>query len=201
VSDLSKLNTQVLSVEKELITFRSSSQLSQEIPPPSPSVADETIYILRPGEDAKLLRIWHDKILPSVTAMPSDFNGLTTMHLVRQGLSEERSMPTILISTKPGANEELLRKKISSLFKGFSVSLPGIQFEEESLRRTIDDNLPPICKARNTQSQPLPVGGASIGIYERLDCTATLGGYLMIDGRAYALTVDHIVPEVRIPGK
>jgi hypothetical protein len=39
------------------------------------------------------------------------------------------------------------------------------------------------------------MGGASIGIRDRTDCTATLGGYLNIDGYAHALTVDHIVPE------
>jgi hypothetical protein len=85
---------------------------------------------------------------------------LSSLHLIRQGLTEEQSVPTIIISTKLGASDtdkESLRKTISYLFKESARSQLRMQFEEESLRRTTKDGLPPICKARNTHFKHLLV--------------------------------------------
>jgi hypothetical protein len=117
----------------------------------------------------------------------------TDAHLL-QGANEEESFPTILISIKPETDKTLLRVKVSTLFKENLRPLLRISFEEQTLRRTMDGQ-PPICDARNTHYQLHPVGGASIGIRHTVDCTATLGGYLVIDGSTYGLTVDHLVPD------
>jgi hypothetical protein len=120
---------------------------------------------------------------------------MNSMHFFRQGVVQEDSAPTILVSTKSGANEVALRQKISDLVEESLRCSLRISFQESSVRRTINTQLPPICTPRNTSSSPYPEFGASIGIRDRDDSTATLGGFLSIDGRTLLLTVDHLIPD------
>jgi hypothetical protein len=133
------------------------SHLATIIPLGSTSSAEDPVYSLDPDIDADLLKEWHDHVLPRLTATSSRFFSLISMHLIRQGLTEEQSLPTILVSVKPGANQDYLRNNISCLFEEISRPLLRISFEEESLRRTINDGLPPICEARNAQFHTEPV--------------------------------------------
>lgn len=116
--------------------------------------------------------------------------------MLRQGISEEESSPTIIVSVdiEDEVTKKSLREEILKLFEEPVRPSLRVVFEQSSLRRTVGSLLPPICKPRNNSFQLFPQHGASIGIQHRVDCTASLGGYLIVDGQPYALTVDHIVP-------
>jgi hypothetical protein len=109
------------------------------------------------------------------------------MHLLRQGPNEEESAPGIFVSVKGAGceivDETSLRVNISALFEETLRASLRISFVQSTMRRTIDNQDPPICKPRNPHFQDKPTIGASIGIQHQVDSTATLDGYLMIDGR------------------
>ena len=154
----------------------------------------ESLFAPRSVGDAALLDHWHKIVLPTLASSPDKYEGLKSMHLFRRGIREEHSFPTILATVEGKDVEDGLREKILALFQEPIRSSLQISFEHSSLRRTVE-NLPPICNARNTSFQKYPRGGASIGIKDRVDSTATLGGFLMVDGRAHILTVDHLLPD------
>jgi len=154
--------------------------------------SNESLFALDQVDDEKLLQLWHETILQKLKS--DDYEGLNSVHLFRYGLTEEDSIPTILASVDDSSREGALREKISELFEEPQRSALRISFEQSSIRRTFGDHLPPICNARNTLFQSSPAHGASIGIRHRLDSTATLGGYVMVDDRPAILTVDHLIP-------
>lgn len=165
------------------------------IPLAATSNIDEPLFPLDTTSDAALLNHWHGSILPSITSRPAEFEGLSTAHLFRQGPTEQDSVPTILVSVSDNASELLLRERISSLVEEPLRQTLRISFETSTLRRTALDQLPPICKPRNTSFKKHPDSGVSIGIEGKTDCTATLGGFLEVDGRLLLLTVDHLIPD------
>lgn len=165
--------------------------------PITTSSEDDDIFVLREVEDSDLLYQWHNAVLTAIALQPQEFEGLASIHLIRQGLSEQDSTPTIVFSTtaEDHAIQHSLRVRISKLLDEPMRSQLKILFEESTLRRSLGDSLPPICEPRNTAFQQYPSSGASIGIQHRVDLTATLGGFLAVDGTACILTVDHIVTE------
>lgn len=166
------------------------------IPLTATSSLDEPLFPLHPTGDAELLNHWHGSMLPSITSRPAEFEGICAAHLFRQGLTEQDSVPTILVSVSNNASESTLREKISSLVDEPLRQTLRISFEASTLRRTaLDQQLPPICKPRNTSFKRHPDSGVSIGIKGKTDCTATLGGFLEVDGRLLLLTVDHLIPD------
>lgn len=152
---------------------------------------------MRVVEDADLLEVWHTAVLPIIAANLQEYQPLSSIHLLRKGLCEEDASPLILVSMKLRNQkvENLLRQDISRLIPGETRSSLMMFFESGSIRRSIGDNLPPICKARNTMRQYFPDRGASIGIENRVNLTATLGGYLVVDGEIHILTVDHLITD------
>ncbi|KAG0652958.1 hypothetical protein D0Z07_0381 [Hyphodiscus hymeniophilus] len=163
---------------------------------PSESAGDP-LFVPRQVEDAVLLDFWHRTVLPSLSSNVEKWEGLNGAHLFRQGQTERESRPVILVSIDEDSQDVTtsLRKSFSQLFDEPLRSSVVISFEESSVRRSGTRHLPPICEARNTSFQRLPIGGASIGIQGKLDCTATLGGFLLVDRSPHFLTVDHIVPK------
>jgi hypothetical protein len=115
---------------------------------------------------------------------------------VRQGVSEEESTPIILVSIACEDNDlkRQIRERISKFFEEPFISQLRISFEKSTFHRTIGHALPPICNPENNSFQESPSIGASVGIGKRTDSTATLGGYIMVDGLLCIMTVDHLVP-------
>ena len=153
---------------------------------------DESFFPLHLADDKNILDIWHDSVLPNLKS--DGYEGLIAAHIFRFGLTEENSIPTVLVSIEDSSREDVIRKKISELFEEPMRSSLHISLEESSIRRTVKEQDPPICIARNTTFQEFPVHGASVGIKHRIDSTATLGGYVLIDGHPAVLTVDHLIP-------
>lgn len=169
----------------------------QLIPLVKPGNRDNPLYAMDSIADSNLLKYWHEIILEGIERNLGDFNdepGLNAVHLFRQGVSEEFSIPTILVSINDMNQKEDLRRAISVLFGVSQRESMQISFDISKVRRTVNlsSQPPPICKARNTAFQQYPRSGASIGIRNRDDCTATLGGFLVVDGRPLVLTVNHI---------
>jgi hypothetical protein len=163
------------------------------IPLISSESGDESLFPLHPSNDKSILEFWHSTVLP---CLKSDaYQGLTAAHLFRFGTTEENSIPTVLVSIDDSSRETILRERISALFDKPLRSSLRISFEESSIRRTANEQDPPICKARNASFKAYPTHGASVGIKTRIDSTATLGGYVMVDERPAILTVDHLVPK------
>ena len=158
---------------------------------------EDPLFIPRPVDDDEFLELWHNTVLPSMMSTPEQWDGLNTAHFFRQGPSEQDSQPVILVSIESDSDDikTFLREKFSQFFEEPLRSSIWISFEQSSVRRSGSGYLPPICEARNTAFQRYPKGGASIGIQNRLDCTATLGGFLLVGGKPHILTVDHIVPK------
>jgi hypothetical protein len=166
------------------------------IPLLSSGSEEDCLFVPRPIEDATLLGLWHGSVLPSLKSSPEEWHGLNAAHLFRQGPTEQESWPVILISIDKDEQEIriALTQKLSQFFDEELRCSIRISFEQSIVHRSGASYLPPICEARNTAFQPYPRSGASIGIQGRLDYTATLGGFLLIDGRPHILTVDHIIP-------
>lgn len=161
--------------------------------------SDDPLFVLRPVEDTAIIDLWHNVVLPSIASSPDKWEGLTAAYVFRQGPSEQDSWPMILVSISIESDSEdiktSLREKFSHFFEEPLRSSVRISFEESSVHRSAAEYLPPICEAQNTAFQSPLKGGASIGIQGRLDCTATMGGFLLVDGKPHILTVDHIVPK------
>ena len=153
---------------------------------------DESFFPLHLADDKDILDIWHGSVLPNLKL--DGYEGITAAHIFRFGLTKENSIPSVFVSLEDSSREDIIRKKISKLFEEPLRSSLRISFEESSIRRTAKKEDPPICVARNTSFQEYPVHGASVGIKHRIDSTATLGGYVLVDDHPAVLTVDHLIP-------
>jgi hypothetical protein len=156
---------------------------------------ENNLFVPRQVEDAELLELWHKTVLPSFVTNPAQWEGLSAAHLFRQGRTEQESLPVILVSICDGTEgtKTSLRERFSQFFNEPLRCSLRISFEVSVVHRSGASYMPPICEARNTSFQKFPRSGASIGIQGKLDCTATMGGYLLVDGQPHFLTVDHIV--------
>lgn len=117
------------------------------------------------------------------------------MTLLRQGKIAEDSVPVVRIqSSRPRSEErqEEIIRAITQLL--LPVPSPRIFFVTGSINRTARrsdlDILP--CAARNSAFLRRPPMGVSMGIEGSVKDTATLGGYIYIDGIPYILTVHHL---------
>jgi hypothetical protein len=175
-----------------LMVNRSSTMSATTlIPLNSSESGDESFFPLHSTNDKSILEFWHGTVLSSLKS--EAYQGITAAHLFRSGLTEENSFPTILVSVDDSSREASLRENISQLFDESLRSSLRISFEQSTIRRTVKEQDPPICTARNISFQACPVHGASVGIKHRIDSTATLGGYVMVDECLAVLTVDHLV--------
>lgn len=161
--------------------------LSLTIPFASPKDDETFTFPLDPAHDSKLLKTWHGSVRPAILSNVS-----------RQGSSLEDSIPTIIVTCVEVTNKvkvDNLHQAVSDLFDRTDRQSLRIAFDEGKLRRTTKLHDPSICTPRNIEGQLFPSFGSSIGIQRRTDSTATLGGYLLIDGEIFLLTVDHLINE------
>ncbi|KAG4442354.1 hypothetical protein IFR05_002132 [Cadophora sp. M221] len=172
--------------------------ISVKIPFASTNQDGTFTFPLDPAHDSKLLTTWHGSVLPAILLNQEVFGDLRSIHVSRQGSSLEDSVPTIIVTCEEVANKvkvDSLHRAVSDLFDRDDRQSLRIAFDEGKLRRTVKVDDPPICAPRNIEGQLFPSFGSSIGIQGRTDSTATLGGYLLIDGGIYLLTVDHLIDE------
>lgn len=120
--------------ENRLLTANREAVGSTLIPLISSESGDESLFPLHPSNDKSILEFWHSTVLP---CLKSDaYQGLTAAHLFRFGVTEENSIPTVLMSVDDSSREMILRERISTLFDKPLRSSLRISFEESNIRRT-----------------------------------------------------------------
>ncbi|KAH9219508.1 hypothetical protein DL95DRAFT_483673 [Leptodontidium sp. 2 PMI_412] len=189
---------QTESKDSKISKLFQSLLLSLTIPFASPKDDETFTFPLDPTHDSKLLKTWHGSVLPAILSNQKAFGDLRSIHVSRQGSSLEDSIPTIIVTCAEVTNKvkvDNLHRAVSDLFDRTDRQSLRIAFDEGKLRRTTKLHDPPICTPRNIEGQLFPSFGSSIGIQRRTDSTATLGGYLLIDGEIFLLTVDHLINE------
>ena len=161
-------------------------------------------FVLRESSDGELIKTWHDIVLPALDGLLSSMSDPSiVVTLQREGLDEVDSQVTIRVCSsvsRPEFEKVRLKSNLLSLLPEGLRSSCRVEFTRGSIRRSgiaskapkTSMYNPPICVPRNRQWLPKPVMGASIGRGGSQNHTATLGGYLLIDGVTHILTVHHV---------
>ncbi|KAH0544525.1 hypothetical protein FGG08_001297 [Glutinoglossum americanum] len=159
-------------------------------------------------EDSDVLTTWMKYIgplLPDILAPAVGEN--YSASLVRQGLSDGSSTPTIRIESASGQSEGIRRKiraQIHAICEQHGRTNIPLHFSQGSvilLARTYPEYEEMEDGQANEQGSfphhrrywRHPGMGASIGLGSCKTVSATLGGYISVDKRTCMLTVDHII--------
>jgi hypothetical protein len=155
-------------------------------------------------KDAVLISAWEEQVLPNMKLLLCDGEDTSvSMTLLRQGKTVEDSEPVVRIQTSKPRSEERQGEVMQSITQLLLPILsPRISFVIGSIKRTARrsdlDMLPCPCPARNTAFLRRPPMGVSIGVEGSVKDTATLGGYIYLDGIPYILTVHHLFTDDEI---
>ena len=164
-------------------------------------------YQLSEDSDRDLIKAWEDLVLPALDGvLCSEFDPSMIVTVQREGFDEVSSQPTIRIysSISRAEPEEVrLKNRVLALLPERLRSSCRVEFSKGSIRRSGNGSKavtnakyqPPICVPRNRKWTRKPAMGSSIGRGGSQDDTATLGGYLLIDGVSHILTVHHLFEE------
>lgn len=162
-------------------------------------------FVIREKEDKELLKLWMNILLPSLPTILDDFLGPKyTANLLRHG-TVRYSQPTIEVRCAfvPGKEaQEYIEERVGSIFdasghgriplrffRSSSKLLANTSSKEEN-RREHDKNH---AKFSFTRPWNTPGMGASIGLLCSSRVSATLGGYVLVDGEKFMLTTDHFI--------
>ena len=173
------------------------------------------IFAIRVSEDSSFIDTWTRYLLPCLPNILKVSLGETyTASLVRQGPSETLSVPRICIQSPRGQTVDIRkhiqlkvdeicdvngRSRIQVQFSKGSVKLLANSHkggEEQDGKAELDDEEEdevdfPYWKWYSQN----PGMGASIGPSCSRHITATLGGYVLVDGKTYVLTAGHFVED------
>lgn len=164
-------------------------------------------FVLQEDGDEDLIKAWHNVVLPALDGLLSSISDPSiVVALQREGLDEASSQAIICISssiTIPEFEKGRLETGLLSLLPETLRNSCRVKFTRGLIRRSGSASQavtnikydPLICAPRNRQWSRKPAMGASIGCGGSQDDTATLGGYLLIDGVPHILTVHHLFEE------
>jgi len=192
---------------RKLATATANTVMQHDAKPPSTDKTNFRAFVLHENGDDDLIKAWHDAVLPALDELlssTSDPNVVVTLQ--REGPNEVESQAVIRICSSISMSEvDKARLKVSliSLLPERLRSSCRVEFSRGSIRRSGSATRtvahgqyhPPICVARNRRWFRKPTMGASIGRRESQDDTATLGGYVLVDGITHILTVHHLFEE------
>jgi hypothetical protein len=148
------------------------------------------------SKDATLIFSWQEQVLPRIKPLLCDDQDISlSITLLRQGISMEDSEPVARIQTsnpRPKERQRDIIREIEQIL--FPVRSPRVFFVVGSIKRIARksdlDRRP--YTARNIEFLRQPPMGVSIGLEGSVKDTATLGGYIEIDGIPHILTVHHL---------
>lgn len=186
-------------------------KFSQQVFPAAPV----KISALDPVEDEEALITWANFILPQLPKAVDDLpvGEKYSAALVRQESSDGTPIPIIRFRSSNGQSEATrmaIRTNIENLCKQNDRPVIPVQFSQGitvplvggNRKRSEDcvvaDDDPPNDQKRFAHQRRFwqKVGmGASIGMRECCHISATSGGYILINGRKYMLSVDHFIQE------
>jgi hypothetical protein len=168
------------------------------------------VFAIRAKEDGSVVSAWMKHIMPSLPGILANAVGDTyTASLVRLGSSERSSQASIQIQTpfmQSKMNREIIQEAIDAICSENCGHRIPVRFSTGQMRFLAGS--PPQNVASDDDDAEedderefphfkryweLPGMGASIGLQCSKLVSATLGGYLIVDGTIYMLTVDHFI--------
>ncbi|QDS68995.1 hypothetical protein FKW77_009371 [Venturia effusa] len=189
-----------------------NEELNQRI---SSSKSAVIVSAINPEEDELVLRAWNNHL---IFQMPEAIDKLPvgerySASLVRQNDAKGVPRPAIRFRSSGGQDERtrsIIRAKISALCKENRIPDIPVQFSTGTTVRLArgrnnGNGAPAVTQDDNQDDPPsdifrhhrrywgTPGMGASIGMSECSHFSATLGGYIMIDGTKHILSVDHFI--------
>lgn len=193
---------------QNIIRKDSGSRLQKTYTVPGDRPSQVKISILDPIEDADILATWFYVIVPRLPETLTPYLGKKySASIVRQQVDDDyESVPTIRIRSAEGQSEaarKFIRRKLTKLCRdnnraeipvhfsqGGVTLLGGISGPSQWPDEASNDKkrFPHHKRWRKT-----PGMGASIGLAEHDGVSATLGGYILVNGRVYMMSVDHFI--------
>ena len=169
------------------------------------------VFAIRAREDKAVVSLWEENILPALSDILSDNRCEDyTAALLRRGLSQEQAEPFIQIQS-PWPPSREVKKTVRSLVYETYCHLTqyeiSVRFSKGELELLVDNNSDDDSDDGQDETvdfpyykrwQTRPGMGASIGPLtgpENKKVSATLGGYILVDGNPYMLTIKHFIPE------
>ncbi|KAF2183093.1 hypothetical protein K469DRAFT_213326 [Zopfia rhizophila CBS 207.26] len=177
-----------------------------------PSTGQPKIFAIDPAEDKEAIKTWRDFIRPQLREVVGDLpiGDSYTVTLVRQKGDHGVLIPVIRFQSSAGQatlTRNIIRSKINNLCQKNNRPEIQVQFSEGAMVRLvggnssqyINDDDPPSDARFPHQCRYFqkPGMGASIGMSKCSHISATLGGYILINGKHHMLTVDHFIWEAR----
>ncbi|KAF2261727.1 hypothetical protein CC78DRAFT_607341 [Lojkania enalia] len=157
--------------------------------------------------DANLIDVWNDHILPKFPSIIQELSvgDSYSIALVRQKGSDG-THPIVRFRSSDNQDKEsrrIIKDAIKEICVRNNCTVLNVQFSRGTIVRLVggssssshlddpsnDDE--PFPHQRRPWS--VPGMGASIGMIQCNDISATLGGYIWVDGRIYMLSVDHFI--------
>jgi hypothetical protein len=187
------------------------------VPPPQSETGTKT-FALRHTEDAELLKVWHERIIPSLPDLLAKTIGDNySASLVRKGISELSGTAVIQIQshTVPSKTVRALIRSQIVRWVDKDISLRSYQIQFSKGRLTMlagelqgihemsdspeqsdqgsDDDAEPECYPFYKRYWRTPGPGASIGLLCTGAIAATICCYVHVEGRLFILTVKHFI--------
>ncbi|KAF2014918.1 hypothetical protein BU24DRAFT_224005 [Aaosphaeria arxii CBS 175.79] len=169
---------------------------------------------LDPVEDAVALVTWHQFLLPEfpLIAKQSPIRGRYSVSLVAQVKDNTKHLIIRFRSSENQSNacRDFIRKRVEEICKEHGRVHFPVQFSQGTLVRLLgtapshndsDDPSTDQKFAHHRRFWQTPGMGASIGLSQCPKISATLGGYILVDGRLFMLSVDHFISKCGCPNK
>lgn len=171
----------------------------------------DKVFAIKPKDDEELVKFWMKSILPVLPdILFRGIGGTYTASLIRRGSSDFDAVPCIQIESPfiPGPqNQASIEEALDEIWRASGKHRNcRLLFTKGHLRKliegldsdTVDDD-PDQPRLHFNLNRPCskPGMGASLGLTCSTRVSATLGGYILIDGVKYILTSDHFVENSR----
>lgn len=171
------------------------------------------VFAIKPKDDGELVKIWMNSILPALPGILSrGLGGTYTASIVRRGSSDFEAVPWIQIESPyiPGPENRASIKEALNKICHANGQPRGIRvlFTKGRLQKlaqvpdsdTVGED-PDQQRLHFNLNRPCtkPGMGASLGLMCSNKVSATLGGYILLNGVKYILTSDHFVERSRDP--
>ena len=172
--------------------------------------AEDKIFVIREKESPHTVLLWMNWILPALQGILSErLGGYYSASLVRRGPTNLSSVPCIHIES-PCIPEEKTRLNIEQALnevcrKNKHADIP-VRFLKGNVRLLFGEKTPKSqdyteeadqqrLKYQFNRPSLKPGMGASLGMLCSTNVSATLGGYIMMEGEKYILTSEHFIAE------
>lgn len=171
------------------------------------------VFAIRPKDHSDEVRIWMNSILPVLPGILHPGLGKNyAACLVRRGESEFSAVPCIQIESphRPGPeNRESIEEALYKLWYenggprnlSFQFTMGRLmklfqELENDTKEEDSDHRLHFNLNRPHTK----PGMGASVGLISSPSVSATLGGYILINGQIFILTTDHFIERSQMTG-